>query len=907
MLPESPFPLLESQLSPPRLPAKVLPRPALLDRLRQGAEKPLCLVCAWPGAGKTTLLSQWRKQLLIEGKTVAWLSPTVAENEPWRFFAALAAALHGADPALGERLRLLLAAGESAPMEMLAALVCNEIASPGESRLTLILDDLQHLHNPDIHRGLGFILEHAPENLHLILSGRRRPALPLAWLHAYDRATELDSQDLSLDLQETRDLIQLHASEGFAEECLQDLYQRTEGWLTGVMLAIRWAKQGKRKAQRPERFDGRAGPVQDYFRVMVRQQHDPELMGFLNDISVLETFDAALCDHLRQRQDAGHWIALLGEHNLFLQAAAEPANGYRLQPLFADYLSACLQSDSTERFTALHRRAMQWHAERREWHPAVEHALASADTENAIRFVEKCAMSLVRHSDLLTLLKWLNELEDASSRQTHTLKLAELWVRALLMQREEARHLLAELKTRTPEPNASSLSVSLQAVEVILATHDDDWDAALRLGASLLRSVDLLPPLVAGTICNTLTYTYIREGDLAKAAECQQLFTNLELSIDNPFAHLYHLVFHGLIHETQGDLRYAYEYYRTAFTNAETQNGTHSIGCSLSAAMLALVHYERNELETVMELLQHRIQALYRYGQLEPVLRAHLTFTRVLRLRGEARRSEALDRHVEDLAEKRRWPRLLAACLTEGIRVRLAHNDIAAAEALLESLGGFAEPHKNTPRSLRLTTGHDYQLSRGRILLAQHRPDTAAQVLSGEAHRLESVKFHYAATVVYALLARCHWAQDNEEAAFAWLTKALLAGSRGGLCRTFVDEGETLLEMLRALVTRGETTADSSLDMPYITALIAAFEAEIGPNQEPAPQAVPPSDAQSLSRKEKEILMLVANGLSNKEIANALSITLGTTKWHLRNVYDKLGVSSRTEAVCEAKALELIQ
>ena len=405
MLNDTPLPLLQTQLAPPRPPRKLLPRPALLDRLGQAQEGTLSLVCASPGSGKTTLLGQWRKQLLAQGKPVAWLSLSASENDTQRFFAALAAALHGADPTLGERLRLLLAAGGASTVELLAALFCNEVASHGNTRIILILDDLQRIHNPDIDRGLGFILAHAPGNLHITASSRSRPHLSLMRLQAYDQLTELHSHDLSLSLQDTRALIQLYSDKPPEEESLQDLHQRTEGWLTGLMMAIRLLKRRPpEKTPQLAKLGGHVECVRDYFEVMVLSQHPPELTSFLRDISVLETFDAELCDDLRQREDAERHILALLEHNLFVQATADSQNRYRLQPLFADYLRACLQSDSPERIMALRRRAMQWYTRRREWRPAVEHALACDDTEQAVDLVEKCAMSLVRHSDLLTLV-----------------------------------------------------------------------------------------------------------------------------------------------------------------------------------------------------------------------------------------------------------------------------------------------------------------------------------------------------------------------------------------------------------------------------------------------------------------------------------------------------------------------
>ena len=406
--------LLASKLQGPRLRPHLVPRPRLLQQLQQGLERTLILLSAPAGCGKSTLLAEW---LASGALPFAWLALEPPDNEPAHFCSSLLAALQTTDPRLGGGCRAQAAPQPLHPprVERLLTALLNELLARGSDEgdhVVLVLDDYHVITNEAIHAALRLLLEHRPPQLHLVLSTREDPPLPLARLRGRDALLELRAADLQFTPEESSTYLVERRGLPLSTEERALLHARTEGWITGLQLAA-LALQGRADPSGfIATFSGSHHYVADYLLDEVLSRQSAAIQDFLLQTSILERLSGPLCDAVRGQHDSQAQLGSLERANLFVVPLDDERRWYRYHHLFAQVLQQRLQHSAPSLIPELHRRASRWYEQQGDLVEALSHALAAPAFAEAARLLEQYSATCLAGSQLLTLLEWLHALPE---------------------------------------------------------------------------------------------------------------------------------------------------------------------------------------------------------------------------------------------------------------------------------------------------------------------------------------------------------------------------------------------------------------------------------------------------------------------------------------------------------------
>jgi LuxR family maltose regulon positive regulatory protein len=425
--------LLATKLHLPRPRPGFVPRPRLLERLREGMAHELTVVCAPAGFGKTSVLAEWARS---STKPVAWLSLDQGDSDPARFWRYLAAALDRPRPSLTQQVAALLRGPQQPPLEAVVTVVVNELAAQPH-RVVLVLDDYHLIEAPPVHDSLAMLLERLPPQLRLVLASRADPPLPLARLRAGGQLTELRQRDLRFTAEEAAALLRAATGSELPADAVAALAARTEGWVAGLQLAALSLQGHADPAGFVHTFTGSHRYVLDYLTEQVLARQPDQLVRFLLETSVLERLSGPLCDAVCGRGDSQQLLEQIERANLFLVPLDEQRRWWRYHHLFADLLQARLQQQQPDRVPELHRTAAAWCEQHGLADDAIGHALAADDPEWAARLVERhLEEQILRRSEGATMARWLAALPAAVVRSRSRLCLGQA-ITALLRGRAD--------------------------------------------------------------------------------------------------------------------------------------------------------------------------------------------------------------------------------------------------------------------------------------------------------------------------------------------------------------------------------------------------------------------------------------------------------------------------------------
>jgi LuxR family maltose regulon positive regulatory protein len=903
--------LLLTKLHVPLLRPGHLSRPRLLACLSAGAAYPLTLVSAPPGFGKTALLSEWvvsewvsrEAQASAPRLRFAWLALDEADNDLAAFWIYVVTALQTALPGLGEGALALLQAPQAPPVEVILTALVNELAAAPP--LCLVLDDYHVITSSPIHASLTFWIEHLPPGTRLVMAGRADPPLPLARWRARGVLAEVRADDLRFAPDEAAVLLRQAVPAPLTDEQVATLAQRTEGWAAGLQLAALSLHGLAQPAEAIQAFSGSNRFVLDYLIGEVLSQQPPAVQDFLLQTSILQRLTGPLCDAMLECTDGQAILERLEQTNLFIVPLDSQRRWYRYHHLFADLLNHRFRQTMGHRAASLHRRAAEWHAAEGLFTDAIRHALRAGQPERAADWVEQNTLALLARGELLTLRSWLEALP-ASVLQSHPrLLVAQAWLQILTGQVHAAEANLRAAEATTggelPELEQHDLLGQIAAIRAYVALQQGDKIG----GEALARQAQALLPKSGGIVRSFAAYvlgiTRLLNDDGAGAAEALAEANALALASGND-----HLAFNtsrslANFATLQGHLHQAMTLCQADLGRATGRSGRLLPIAAGVCTHLAMLWYELNDLAAAERLLGQAQELAAQWGNADVLAATCARQAWVCHiLHDEAGSRAALDRGRQLLHSRQLTPGTPELWQYYRVQLWLADGDLASAEQWAK--GSSLTPagpctYLNYPlfsalAQAHLALGH---LAEAQAVLAGQRQWAQAQALTG---LLISVD----ATQSKVLLA-----QGRAPAALEVLERALRLGAPEGYARTFVDEGEpmrTLIgELRRRLVARSEVgeAFKACLDQ-----LLAAFPAgEARPTDE-AETANASALIENLSDRELELLRLLAEGLSNREIAERLVITEGTVKAHTSNIYRKLDVRTRTQAVARARALHLL-
>ena len=909
--------LLATKLYVPRVQSGFVPRPRLVMRLDEGLARGLVLVCAPAGFGKTSLLADWTRG---GQRPVAWLSLDAGDNDPARFWRHVIAALERVQPEIAGRLGPLLGPPAPSAFEGLVTALINELAAqPGDADVALVLDDYHLVEAEPVHKSVGFLLDHRPPALHLVLASRADPPLALARLRARGQLAELRAAEVRFTTEEAAAVLREAAGPGLSlsDAALAALAARTEGWVAGLQLAGLSLRGQPDVAGFVASFSGSHRYVLDFLAEEVLDRQPDQVRGFLLETSVLGQLSGELCDAVTGRTDSQRLLERVERANLFLMPLDEVRGWWRYHHLFADLLRARLQAEQPDHAAQLHHNAAAWYEQHGLADDAIRHALAAGDAVWAAQLIERHFDSLFySRGERVTIQRWLAALPAEMAGSRPRLLLAQALL-ALASGRVDAVEEPLDAAERTfngaaDEPFESTVGqeswllnveATVTTQRAYLAALRGDAERAAAFASRALSEISKDEWMQHSVARWNLALAEWERGRLAEA-ERGLLATMSQWEVVGVNALGAVLRDHlGQVQRAQGRLDAAHSTYQQTLASAAPPGGPAMPAAGIAHVGLAEVAYQRNELVTAQRHLTEGIPLCGQFVYAPPLATGLAILAWIRQANGDPAGALEAIAQAELAAPGPGVTILLNPLPAQRARLLLAQGEISAAARWTteRGLGPGDEPvyHREA----------EY-LVLARVLLAEDQPAQLFPLLE----RLHSAATEQRRTgsviEIQALRALAQAASGDQASALATLAEALALACPQGYVRVFSDEGPLMRALLGRLIAAQRAAQDLARSVPldYLGRVARSFEpATVAAGGRAAPRtAAPPGLLEPLTEREQEVLRLLAAGKPNPRIAAELVVSLDTVKKHVTHVLSKLGAANRTEATTRAHELGLL-
>ena len=886
---------LRTKLRVPPLRPNWISRSRLSGQLDEGFLRKFILISAPAGFGKTTLLADWIHRNKIPA---AWFSVDQDDNDPLHFLNYVILGLQSLEAGAGKAALTMLNSPQPPPIESILINLLNDLSQISVD-LALVLDDYHLVDSRPIHDMIWFLIENLPQQMHLVISTRSDPPWPLARIRSQNLLTELRAADLSFTVDETAILFDESLNVQLSAPDIQMLETRTEGWAAGLQLAALSLLGHKDPSAFIKGFKGDNRYIADYLTEEVLSRQPEDLRNFLLQTSILERLCGPLCDFVTGQNNSWQVLNSLEKANLFVIPLDYERCWYRYHHLFADLLEQRMHINQGDRVPELHRRASQWFAQNGFKNEAVDHALIAQDNAHAAQLMEEIAEMDWDRARESRLLRWFNKLPDENFDANPKLNIfyaRELFKSGYMDDAEKRMQTAEQLlnSTSISDLDKEGLQGRIAVIRAYISTRNGDLSRAVAFSKQALK---LLPPddlnwrSVAAT---TLGMGYGSE----KLGEQQGAFAEA-MKISKAAGNLYYYIFAG---SCLGSIMFR----RSQLKEAE----------DLNRQLLRLAIENGIDQTGIVGSL---------YGSLGNILCEWNNFDEGIRL---------LKKGIE-LSELGRDPVIMSSCQIGLLRAFMYRMDIAGAIKLMEEISeranNFALPPWITgPLSAfrvffwlatgELNTAAQWAQDRGfnidnkpnnlyqleylafvHILIAQNKLEDADYLLQRLIEKAKTGDHVYMMVEMRLCRLSIFMLKANKASAMAELKSALALAEAGGLIMIFVSKGKPVAELLGEIVAtkkQDHDVAKAGFSLAYAKKISTAFKAFAPPKTEDLMDPI--------SERELEVLQLIAAGLSNREIAEKLYISLNTVKTHTKNINSKLDVSSRLKAVARAKELGLL-
>lgn len=897
---------LATKLFVPPARETLVARPRLTDILSKA--QGFTLVSAPAGYGKTTLVSSWLREA---GFPTAWLSLEEADNDPVRFLQYLLTALHNIVSSIHLDLLELVGEIQSASLQALVHILVNEIAKSA-NRFVLALDDFHLIGDPAILDMVTCLMDHLPaQQIHLVLITRADPPLPLSRLRVRGQVTEIRAEQLRFTPVEIAAFLNGVMGLHLSPDDISAMDARTEGWIAGLQLAALSMQGCKDVSGFIAAFRGSHHYIVDYLADEVLKRQDEKTRSFLLQTSILSRMCAGLCGavYSQHRNGAAAAVAdcqLLLEHlersNLFLIPLDEERRWYRYHHLFADALNRRLEHQYPADVPNLYRRASVWYEENGLIADAIQYTLSAGDLERAAQLVEGNGCFLLMSGEVRTLLKWMEAVE--SYFPAHPwLVIQKGWALTLAGRMEPAEQTFQEAERlvsalEPPPPDIHSMVGTISAGRASWADIQGNIPEAARLAQQaldLLPGTDPLSQSMRSVATGTLAKTIWLNGDLGRArqmyvhaAEMGRAANNTEMVINSNDD------LAGILME-QGRLKQAEQLLLETLSMTLRSDGQRLTLSAQVYSRLSKIYYEWNWLEQAAHFTQLCLEVSQQWGNIELQAMGSALLALIEQAQGNQEKAQALMRTADQFNRDCRFYPLNALWmeaaldrfwLSLGSQERVSQHLQAAGIITTGIYAAGAHSTDDIPylrESQYLTLLHWLQ-ARGEFDAALNLAKRMLQKAKADGRILRVVELLVVQSLAYL-------GKKDISAAESTMAEAVSLAQPEDYRRVFLDEGQLVGKLLYLVKFKPDVAG-------YARELLEAFGTEYGP--------APVSDQlliEPLSAREIEVLKLIETGLSNQEIADRLYLSVATVKRHISNIYAKLDVETRTQALSRGKEL----
>ncbi|WP_290428947.1 LuxR C-terminal-related transcriptional regulator [Paenibacillus andongensis] len=867
-------PILLTKLNVPHQPTYLVTRDRLFTAMSRTLQCKLTLVTAPPGFGKSTMVSDWIRRRNIRA---GWISLETGENDLIRFWGYVIAAFERLQKGIGKKALSLLQSPVAFSIEQMVAWLVNDLFDMEED-FVLILDDFHVLESDDVQRSLHYFLERLPNRIHVCILSRKEPAFPIGALRAKGELNQIGIVEMKFTPSEISAFWYEQTGESADETSLRLLAHRTEGWAAGIQLAALSRNSGQPDTLR--QFTGNHRYVTDYLMEEVFQRQPETYRKFLMQTSILGRMNREICHAVTGFAAEMEMLHSLERAGLFLIPLDGERYWYRYHHLFAEFLRSRLVQECPADVAGLHLKASEWFELHGFMEEAIDHAFAGGDDAKAADLLENIAFELLRRWELSTLNQWLHRLQLTMEERPNLLFILT-WTELFMGHYDRVKVKLSKMKSTlasfpvTDKAILDKLWSETVIIENFLALLQGDFNHAFAL-LEMLYANDNLPDgeellLTLGIELNEGTVPFVR-GYYGFRGRMK-------------LADRYHQLYNAFI-EKNGLYQYAYSaYQRTAMSE---------------------IFYERNDLQQAMHYAEQANQVARQLGVMGAYVSSAVVKSRIYWALGETAAAFRTVREAMDYLERSdqretQWHEFLRAYQ---VQCQLAAGETVPVDRWLEQ--GKPDP------DAEITINQEFEwLTWIRVLTAKDCLQEALQLATrmfSSAKQIGRVMTVLEAGICLAVVYdRMSQIYDS----MRYLHMALELGEKEGYCRTFTDSpGLTPLLMKYAEFRKNGYMPElqSSVSLQYVKAVLSvasesqdkAAASDLGGGYDAVARY------EALTPREVEVLQLIAEGLSNKEIAERLVLTEGTVKLHLHRIYGKLQAKGRVQAIQIARQNRLI-
>lgn len=905
--------LLATKLFIPLPRLNLVSRPRLFNRLQTGLHRKLTLISAPVGFGKTTLLSEWVHCLRSSSKpqdnqiAFAWLSLDENDNDLSRFLTYLISAINQADGLehrYGENaLDLVLSSQQPAVEQILVALINNLAELP--KKLVLVLDDYHLISNSSVDKAINYLLENLPPQFHLIIATREDPHLPIARLRVRSHLTELRAADLRFTPSEGEHFLTKVMELNLSKEEIDALETRTEGWIAGLQLAALSMQGHEDPSILIKSFSGSHRLVLDYFIEEVLEQQPEEIVQFLLFTSILKRLTGSLCDSLTGREDGQETIEILEHENLFIIPLDSHRQWYRYHHLFADLLAQRLRIGHPEMVSDLHTKAAQWYEDHDNLFEAIQHAFESKDISLAVRLINKGAKNALEQSELKSVHRWVERLPSSALKNSPWLFIYYCWASALAGQVDTvSSHLkdtqwLLDSVAHQGDAAVQLMTGLLIGVNAVVTNWKREFPKCYQLAE---QAKEYIPKdhWARGYCMSIIGSRSWADGNLSNGHEAYSAAYTIGKATGNILLEVSSICNLAHVIEHEGYIHRSAEMFRSAFPMARQANKELPVAAYIYIDLARLL-YEFNHLEKAGEYLEKGMNLCQRFGDGRA---EKIGFSIQAQWQIANRQYEQAAKSIKQSEQADPSPGTpfdMRGGEYQNIYLWLKRKEFTRLATWLD------ESENDIDRIAHVKAKMLYTVH-ARVMIAlgcEYQDDKylirASKLIDKLLNLAEQFGWGKKLIEILVLQALNLQALGETERALQVLDRAVYQAEPEGYVRTFVDEGAPMLRLLSQLKT------DDIRIKKYIQTLQnAILEEEPIPSESQGEVVEMQGLVDPLSKREIEILMLIAAGLTNQEIGSKLFLALNTVKTHIRNIYSKLGVHNRVSAISIARDLKLI-
>jgi LuxR family maltose regulon positive regulatory protein len=892
--------ILQTKLYIPPTRLEVVPRPRLMAVLNRTLTAPLTLVSAPAGFGKTTLVANWMQQ---QPQAVAWLSLDESDNDPVRFLSYVVAALNTAVSNFPSDALNMLQNRQSVVMDVILTALLNEITAVSHPIL-LVLDDYHLIKDDDVHQSLTFLLDHMPDNLHLILTTRSDPPLPLSRLRGRRQLVEIRQSDLAFSLEETTQFLNGLMKLNLSVADVAALTERTEGWITGLQMAAVSMQGSSDIAGFVQAFTGSNRYVLDYLMEEVWQRQSPAIQDFLMKTAVLDELTGPLCDWMMGdvdwRPKTGDWnnglqspvssqqvLMFLDRTNLFVIPLDDERQWYRYHHLFVDLLRQRLRNMRPDLEKQLHHRAGDWYAENGRFSTAINHYLQAESFAQAAALIEQVAEDYLMRSEVETLLDWIEALPDELVRERPLLYVYQAG--AYLINGQSLIAIESQLEAALAGSEGATRG-EVNMMRGLMAVFRGDAEESKILSELALRILPSDNLFLRSLVSQNMAFAIALHGDVQMVIDKLMEAASLSEDAGNVMSQVICLSHVGEFHIAAGRLRAARDVYEQCILLAVDEAKRPLPIAGIPQMGLGEVYREWNQLDKAEKLLTQGLENISRWGVMG-ALDGHVWLSRLRQAQGDFSGAVAELEAAAKIAIKFDSSQMDDYLVgVHRARLEIQQGRVDTAVHWIKSVGLVDKTLENTPYYL-------WELGRMtlvRLYLAQQSYSTTLNILTDLLPRAQRLGRTGVIIDALCLQAIAYFHTKQQAKALTALLEALTLAEPEAYIHTFREKGEPMQQLLVELLKKPLPTNLQA----YVQKLLSYQSSVFSPQSSVL--------FEQLSDRELEVLRLIAAGYTNREIADQLVVAVSTIKTHINNIYGKLGVTRRTQAITRAQELNLL-